>query len=121
MGMDAFQHIAKWRAATELLQSVELIVASRPGFPLAEIAQALPRELRPAADSVKEMLRAGYLQTGAVRIYLLPEVDEDVSATAIREAAQHGRGLDALVPRAVADYILRFGIYDGHGGAEPGQ
>jgi nicotinate-nucleotide adenylyltransferase len=121
MGVDAFQHIAKWRAAVELLQSVEFIVASRPGFALADIAQALPSELHPKADAVNEMLRAGCLQSGAVRIHLLPDVNQDVSATAIRRAAQLGQGLEDLVPRAVADYIVRFGIYGGPSRPEPGQ
>ncbi len=37
IGMDAFQHIAKWRAPVELLRSAEFIVASRPGFPLEDV------------------------------------------------------------------------------------
>ena len=44
IGMDAFETIAKWRSAVELLRSVEFIVASRPGFDLRNVARALPGE-----------------------------------------------------------------------------
>jgi nicotinate-nucleotide adenylyltransferase len=59
IGMDAFQHIAKWRAPVELLRSAEFVIASRPGFPLSEIAQALPRELRPDEAGERELLETG--------------------------------------------------------------
>jgi nicotinate-nucleotide adenylyltransferase len=121
IGMDAFQHIAKWRAPVELLRSAEFVIASRPGFPLSEIAQALPRELRPDEAGERELLETGSLETHGAKIHLLPDVNEDVSATAIREAARSGQavGLERLVPRPVADYILKLRIYSDE--EEPGS
>ena len=50
IGIDAFMDIAKWRSPVELLRECEFIVASRPGYSLADVARALPEELRPAAQ-----------------------------------------------------------------------
>src|SRR6202158_6081360 len=90
MGMDAFAHIAQWRSALELLRSVEFIVASRPGFPLSDVARALPEELRPDEAGAIRLTESGSLETNGARLHLLPGVNETVSATEIREAARRG-------------------------------
>ena len=118
LGMDAFQHIAKWRSAVELLRSAEFIVASRPGFPLHDVVRALPQELRPDESGARTLLETGSLETHGATIHLLPDVNEEVSATEIREAARRGSGLERLVPKAVAEYITKLKIYDES--AEPG-
>ncbi len=51
------------------------------------------------------------MRRNGATIHLLPEVNEEVSATAIREAARQGVGLEKLVPRAVAEYITKLKIY----------
>ena len=112
IGMDAFAHIAKWRSAPELLRSVEFIVASRPGFPLGEVARALPEELRPGAADEREMIERRTIASRGAKIHLLPDVHQEVSATAIREAARRGVGLERLVPHAIAEYIRKLKIYD---------
>jgi nicotinate-nucleotide adenylyltransferase len=111
IGMDAFQHIAKWHEAVGLLRSVEFVIASRPGFPLSGIMQALPGALRPDDAGAQRLLETGSLETNGARIHLLTDVNEEVSATAIRAAARQGVGLEKLVPRAVADYIVKLKIY----------
>ena len=111
VGMDAFAHVAKWRSAVELLRSLEFIVASRPGFPLSEVVRALPAELRPNEAGEQKLIESGTIESNGARLHLLPDVHEDVSATAIREAARRGAGLEELVPRGVAEYILKMKIY----------
>jgi nicotinate-nucleotide adenylyltransferase len=118
IGMDAFQHIGKWSSPVELLRSAEFIVASRPGFRLEDVVRALPKELRPDKAGEQRLLEAGSLATKGATIHLLPEVNEEVSATAIREAARRGVGLEELVPGAVAEYIVKLRIYSK--GEEPG-
>jgi nicotinate-nucleotide adenylyltransferase len=118
IGMDAFQHIARWRSPVELMRSAEFIVASRPGFPLQEVAQALPSELRLAGSGARTLLETGSIETNGATIHLLPDVNEEVSATAIREAARQGHGLEQFVPATVAEYIMKLRIYGEE--AEPG-
>lgn len=119
IGMDAFQHIAKWRAPVELLRSAEFVIASRPGFPLKNVARALPAELRPDAEATRRLLETETLESNGAIIHLLPDVNEEVSATAIRKAARQGPGLEKLVPQAVAEYIMKLKIYSDE--SEPGS
>src|SRR6266568_5453968 len=50
IGMDAFAEIAKWHQAEALLRECDFIISSRPGYSLADVANALPEKLRPAAS-----------------------------------------------------------------------
>jgi len=112
IGVDAFQQIGRWRSAAELLRAAEFIVASRPGFSFQDVARALPAELRPREAGSRRLLETGSLETNGATIHLLPGVHQEVSATAIREAARQGIGLEKLVPRGVAEYITKLKIYD---------
>jgi nicotinate-nucleotide adenylyltransferase len=114
IGIDAFMEIGSWYKAEELLQEVEFIVVSRPGFSLADLADALPESLRPAAairHPFQDVPANGDLVLGGVVLHLLPEVREKVSATQLRSAAAKGRSLGKLVPEAVAEYIRKMRLY----------
>src|SRR5581483_3901745 len=114
IGIDAFKDIAKWREAEGLFRECEFIVASRPGYSLADVANALPEKLRPAAAVTKPF--AGHAATGdlvlpGVTVHLLEGINEPASATAIRKAGK--RPLTRFLDPAVADYIKKTGLYSG--------
>jgi nicotinate-nucleotide adenylyltransferase len=114
IGIDAFRDIAKWHEAEALFQECEFIVASRPGFSLADVANALPENLRPAPAVTKPFQKQaakGDLVLPGVTIHLLEGVNQNVSATAIRETAAQGKSLAKYVDSAVADYIKKMGLY----------
>lgn len=111
IGIDAFEQIAQWRSAVELLRSTEFIVASRPGHSLRDLLGALPAALRPDPAGANLSPESGSLEINGAAIHLLPDVNEEVSATEIREAAKRQRGLDRLVPHAVAEYIAKLKLY----------
>ena len=114
IGIDAFLEIGSWHKAEELLQEIEFIVVSRPGFSLSDVADALPEGLRPAASirrPFQETPAGGDLVLGRVVIHVLPEVRERVSATQLRSAAGKGRSLGKLVPGPVAEYIRKMRLY----------
>src|SRR6202165_5449247 len=50
MGIDAFADIAQWHHAEALFRECEFVVASRPGYSLADVANALPASPRPKAQ-----------------------------------------------------------------------
>jgi len=116
IGIDAFDEIAKWREAEALFRECEFIVASRPGYSLADVANALPESLRPAAavtkPFAKQPAKGDLVLTGAT-VHLLEGVNQPVSATAIRQAVAAKRPLGKLVDPAVADYIKKMGLYAG--------
>jgi nicotinate-nucleotide adenylyltransferase len=116
IGVDAFDEISNWREAEALLRECEFIVASRPGYSLADVANALPESLRPAAAVTKPFAKQpakGDLVLRGATIHLLENVNEPISATAIREAAAGKRPLGKLVDPAVADYIKKMELYRG--------
>ena len=118
IGIDAFRDIAKWHEAEALFQECEFIVASRPGFSLADVANALPDNLRPAPAITKPFQKQaakGDLVLPGVTIRLLEGVNQKVSATAIRETAAQGKSLAKYVDSAVADYIKKMGLYKNSG------
>jgi nicotinate-nucleotide adenylyltransferase len=114
IGIDAFRDIAKWREAEALFRECEFIVASRPGYSLADVANSLPEKLRPAAHVTKPFEKQparGDLVLSGATVHVLDSVHHAVSATAIREAAAAGKPLGKFLDPAVADYIKKTGLY----------
>jgi len=116
IGMDAFQDIAKWKEAEAVLRECEFIVASRPGYSLADVANALPEKLRPKAAVTEPFAKQpvkGDLVLSGVTLHLLENVHQNISATAIREAVAGKRPLTKFVAPAVAEYIRKTELYKG--------
>jgi len=114
IGIDAFRDIAKWRQPEELLRECEFIVASRPGYSLADVANALPAGLRPKPEVTKPFSKQpakGDLVLHGATVHLLEDVHQPISATAIRQAAAQGKSLARFVNPAVAEYIKKMGLY----------
>jgi nicotinate-nucleotide adenylyltransferase len=117
IGIDAFSEIAKWHQAEALFRECEFVVASRPGYSLADVANALPASLRPRLEVTRPFQKqaaTGDLVLSGVTIHLLDEVYQPISSTAIRQAAAAGKPLARFVDPAVADYIKKMGLYKGH-------
>jgi nicotinate-nucleotide adenylyltransferase len=116
IGIDAFEEIAKWHQAEALFRECEFVVASRPGYSLADVANALPASLRPRQEVTRpfhKQAATGDLVLKGVTIHLLEEVYQPISSTAIRQAAAAGKPLGRFVDPAVADYIKKVGLYKG--------
>jgi nicotinate-nucleotide adenylyltransferase len=116
IGIDAFEDIAKWHEAEALFRECEFVVASRPGYSLADVAKALPASLRPREQVTRpfeKQAATGDLVLKGVTIHLLDQVYQPISSTAVRQAAAAGKSLGRLVDPAVADYIKKMGLYKG--------
>jgi nicotinate-nucleotide adenylyltransferase len=114
IGIDAFNDIATWREAESLFRECEFIVASRPGYSLADVANALPEALRPRSEVTKPFAKQaakGDLVLPGATVHLLEDVHQNISATAIRDAVAAKRPLTKFVDSAVADYIKKMGLY----------
>ena len=114
IGIDAFREVGTWHKADELLRECDFIVASRPGYSLGDLADALPKAIRPrpgVIQAFKKQPASGTIALGGSTIHVLSEVEEKVSATEIRAAARSGKKLDRLVGEAVAEYIRKMGLY----------
>ena len=114
IGIDAFAEIAKWHQPEALFRECEFIVASRPGYSLADVANALPESLRPRPEATRPFQKqaaTGDLVLAGATIHLLDQVHQPISATAIRAAAATGKPLSRFVDESVADYIKKVGLY----------
>ena len=116
IGIDAFADIAKWHQSEALFRECEFVVASRPGFSLADVANALPASLRPRVEATRPFQKqaaTGDLVLSGVTIHLLDEVYQPISSTTSRQHAAAGKPLGRFVEPAVADYIKKMGLYKG--------
>lgn len=114
LGADSFLTLKSWHRCAELLVFCDFIVAGRPGFSLKEINSALPE----GVDNIGECQEAGYTRfrlsgpSGqSSELFLLPDLDQDISATEIRAALAEGSTPQTVLPSAVADYIRFHGLY----------
>ena len=97
IGIDAFSEIATWHKAEELFHECEFIVASRPGYSLADVANALPAK--------------GDLVLSGVNVHLLENVHSPISATTIRTAVAARKPLKKFVAPQVEEYVKKAGLY----------
>lgn len=114
IGMDAFADIAKWHQAEALFRECAFIVASRPGYSLADVANALPEKLRPRAEATRpfhKQAATGDLVLPGATIHLLEDLHQPASATAIRQAAAAGKPIGRFVDPPVAEYISKMKLY----------
>jgi len=112
IGADAWLTIKKWHRAPDLLMSCDFIVGARPGFNLAHIAAALPPGIS-AAHSLLDVLNLRGPAGKRSRLYLLPDLAEDVSATEVRAALSSGHAGEeqAVLDPGVAKYIRAHKLY----------
>jgi nicotinate-nucleotide adenylyltransferase len=114
IGIDAFEEIAKWHQAEALFRECEFVVASRPGYSLADVANALPASLRPRQEVTRPFQKqaaSGDLVLKGVTIHLLDQVYQPISSTEVRQAAAAGKPLGRFVDAPVAGYIKKVGLY----------
>lgn len=125
LGADSFLALKHWHRGSEIPFLAPLIVASRPGQNLADLAAALPAglSLEPCFSSpvAAVELRSCTLRnaSGATApFHLLPGLYIDISATAIREEVHSeiaripaGEGHHSDLPDPVFDYIAAHNLY----------
>jgi len=119
IGVDAFLELPCWKEFRKLLDLVDFIVVSRPGFDANEIRKVVPEEMilpggvshpaRVPASAKRGSPDVIRLRSSAVHV--LGGVHMPVSSHDIRQAIAAGRSVTGLVPRLVEEYILKEGLY----------
>jgi nicotinate-nucleotide adenylyltransferase len=108
VGADAFLDLPHWREFRRLLDSVEFIVVSRPGFDIDALRQVAPTDLLPARRLAS---RDGTIRLRHGAIHLLHDLDAPVASRDIRQAVRIRKPITSLVPKLVEEYILKEGLY----------
>ena len=123
IGADSFRNLGLWHRGAEIPFVAPLIVASRPGQSLADLASVLPAGLSLVEQAASttgtgaEALATFTLRNAAgssAPFYLLPGLHIDISATEIRcqvrAAAESNDAPPDLAP-SVAAFIATHGLY----------
>jgi nicotinate-nucleotide adenylyltransferase len=123
MGADSFLSLRRWYRAAELPFVAPLVIATRPGQPVDDLASVLPdgvtTDQLPAPMNERRQILTRTVRNSqgeTAPVYLLVGLQIEISATEIRHQA--GTALDRLcaghdlLPRAVCDYIAAHRLYD---------
>lgn len=94
LGWDSLAQLPHWKDPDLLIQMCKLVVVSRPGYPLPDIASM--------EDTVPGI-------TGRVIILDRPHID--ISSSDIRERIARGLGVKHLLPEPVEEYIRENSLY----------
>jgi len=111
LGADSWLTIRKWHRASELLMACGFIVGARPGFDLDLAAAALPRGISaaklPSGHPGSLLLSLRDPEGHRSPLYLLTDLAEDVSATAVRAALSlHAAAAPDAAPDPDTDPVL---------------
>ena len=103
-----------WYNCADLLLFCDFIVAGRPGFSLEQINAALPEGVENMGE-VRENEFTRFTLAGpsgqSSELFLLPDLDQNISATEIRAALAEGAELQTVLAPAVAEYIRSHALY----------
>jgi len=132
IGVDAFLDLPQWKDHRRLLDMVDFIVVSRPGFDARKIWSVLPADrtreargeglVRAKAGIGRSRLEARDSELAArawprlirfrqTTLHILEGVHVPVASRDIREAVRARRRIAGLVPPVVEKYILKEGLY----------
>ena len=108
LGLDAFLDLPHWKDYQQLLDLVDFIVVSRPGFSNTQFARIVPPSL------VREGKSKSGRDTIPLRkssLHILRGVDVPAASHKIRAAFRARSRVAGLVPPLVEEYILKEGLY----------
>ncbi len=108
IGADSWQEITTWRDWEEVLTIVNIIVVTRPGYPI--VFDHVNEEIRRRIIDVRGKYQISVSE--ALKIYITDIVQSNASATQIRRIIKEGKtDWKNLVPENVARYIVKYGLY----------
>jgi len=115
VGLDAFQDIASWKAADELLSLANFVVLSRPGhsflaLPAIPVLPTIsPTQLQ--ALETETLDRLDIRTSPWTRLTLLRLPPCHLSASTIRQRLRQGLEVSSWLPPPVQSYIIRHQLY----------
>ena len=108
IGADAFLDLPHWREYGSLLDLVDFIVASRPGFASEQIREIVPPGI---IRRETDFSAHGEIRLRRTMIRILRDVKVPAASTDIRRAIREGRKLAGCVPAVVEEYVMKERLY----------
>ena len=100
-GTDLFAEIEEWKGYDRLFDLASFAIVNRPGNPMRH-------DLR-SVQIVGVTAKTSPSRTPCV--YYLPQLNEDISSTKLREQLREGRDVDEWIPSSVRAYIHTHELY----------
>ena len=120
MGLDQFYAFDQWKHYQKILEKVNLVVTSRPGFSFPEGPADLPKGLKALVKSKKpfglELKLVAFKdlkskEESPYKIYFCALKDKDISSFYIRSQIKKNKEVSQLLPKEVDRYIHNHQIY----------
>lgn len=108
IGVDVFYNFGDWKSPEEILESVNLVVTSRPGHHFPYTLEEMPELLQPLVEEFRHDVVT--LNSGRT-IEFVTLQDINASATDIRKRVRAGYPTDKFLLPSVSDYIKDNKIY----------
>lgn len=109
IGVDAFLDFPCWRQYRKLLDSIDFIVVSRPGFSDGDIAGIVPPDM--IRTTRKSSSNSNAIALRKTTLHILGGVNAPAASHKIRAALRAGKRVTGLVPPLVEEYIMKEGLY----------
>jgi nicotinate-nucleotide adenylyltransferase len=94
LGWDSLAQLPEWREPGGIVARCHLVAVPRPGLP------------RPSLDVLEKKLPGI-----SKKVIFMDRPRLDISASSIREMIARGDKIDRLVPKSVAEYIIKHKLY----------
>ena len=115
MGVDTFESFDQWKNYEKILESVNLLVLSRPPYQRPFSTEDFPKGIQPYIYSYER----GFCLLKTHRSIEFLKIDtEDISSSEIRKKLKTGKGVSSYLPLDVEKYIVENDVYPR---LEPGQ
>lgn len=97
IGSDCIDTFARWVNVRNIFNAAEVITVTR-----SELSEQDFSKLKPLEDRFIDHIRS--------KLVVVPPIPG--SSTAVRAAAEKGEDISSMVPKRVADYIAKLGLYN---------
>lgn len=109
VGTDSFNDITTWHEYERLLETINLVVVARHGYPAKKIGEVLPERVARQFECDAEKNR--YMHKDGKTITYIATTVMDISASDIRRRVNDGMSVKYLLPPAIERYIMGKGLY----------
>jgi nicotinate-nucleotide adenylyltransferase len=109
IGADSFLEIGTWHRYAEIFGLCNLVVVKRPGCPIIDPVDALPKAVRGAFAF--DGTAGNLTHNSGTTVYFVTGSPQEISSTEIRRLAAAGADITPYVPPNVAAYISQQRIY----------
>lgn len=118
IGIDAFSDLPAWKSPDRIVNAVNMIIISRPGFTFYGLRSSpylkdVPVRILKDLDKGKITMFEFDLSEKR-KGYLCSVTGLDISASNIRQLIMAGKEVNYLLPESVKSYIISNNLYDGH-------